>query len=93
MLYLKLLIFYYWLQQLFFVDGLHSQLKIAFMDVKIEESWKTALKSEFTKPYFLQVATHLKTEKISGNTIYPPGQLIFNAFGDFFSRSAISFGR
>ena len=50
------------------------------MDVKIEESWKTALKSEFTKPYFLQVATHLKTEKISGNTIYPPGQLIFNAF-------------
>ena len=50
------------------------------MDVKIEDSWKTVLKSEFTKPYFLQVATYLKTEKLSGNTIYPPGQLIFNAF-------------
>jgi len=50
------------------------------MDVKIEETWKETLKQEFTKPYFLQIATHLKSEKISGNTIYPPGSLIFNAF-------------
>lgn len=50
------------------------------MDVKIEASWKEMLKSEFTKPYFLQVATHLKTEKLTGTTIYPPGQMIFNAF-------------
>ncbi len=50
------------------------------MDVKIENSWKELLKSEFTKPYFLQVATHLKTEKITGTTIYPSGQLIFSAF-------------
>lgn len=50
------------------------------MDVKIEASWKEMLKSEFTKPYFLQVATHLKTEKLTGATIYPPGQMIFNAF-------------
>ncbi|MDP3665760.1 MAG: uracil-DNA glycosylase [Sediminibacterium sp.] len=50
------------------------------MDVKIEPSWKEILKPEFTKPYFLQVAAHLKTEKASGATVYPPGQLIFNAF-------------
>lgn len=50
------------------------------MDVKIEASWKEMLKSEFTKPYFLQVATHLKTEKLTGATIYPSGQMIFNAF-------------
>lgn len=50
------------------------------MDVKIEPSWKAVLKHEFTKPYFLQVATHLKTEKATGTTVYPPGQLIFNAF-------------
>src|SRR5882757_4248483 len=50
------------------------------MDVKIEESWKEVLKQEFTKPYFLQIATHLKSEKLSGKTIYPPGSLIFNAF-------------
>ena len=50
------------------------------MDVKIEESWKGVLKQEFTKPYFLQVTTHLKSEKMAGRTIYPPGGLIFNAF-------------
>lgn len=50
------------------------------MDVQIEKSWKEVLKSEFTKPYFLQVITHLKTERATGKTIYPPGQLIFNAF-------------
>lgn len=50
------------------------------MDVKIEASWKAVLKNEFTKPYFLQVVTHLKTERATGAVIYPPGQLIFNAF-------------
>ncbi len=50
------------------------------MDVKIEPSWKDVLKQEFSKPYFLQIVTHLKTEKATGATVYPPGQLIFNAF-------------
>jgi len=50
------------------------------MDVKIEENWKEVLKQEFKKPYFLQIATFLKTEKLAGKTIYPPGPLIFNAF-------------
>jgi len=50
------------------------------MDVKMEESWKAALKDEFSKPYFLQIVTFLKTEKAAGKTIYPPGPLIFNAF-------------
>ncbi len=50
------------------------------MDVKIESSWKEVLKNEFNKPYFEQIALHLKTEKAQGKTIYPPGSLIFNAF-------------
>ncbi len=50
------------------------------MDVKIHESWKEVLKSEFTKDYFLQIVTFLRTERMAGKTIYPPGQLIFNAF-------------
>jgi uracil-DNA glycosylase len=50
------------------------------MDVKIEDSWKATLKQEFNKPYFLQIATFLKTEKLAGKTIYPPGPLIFNTF-------------
>jgi len=50
------------------------------MDVKMEESWKQALKPEFSKPYFLEIVNHLRTEKMAGKTIYPPGSLIFNAF-------------
>jgi uracil-DNA glycosylase len=50
------------------------------MDVKIEPGWKELLKEEFNKPYFEQIALHLKTEKSQGKTIYPPGSQIFNAF-------------
>ena len=50
------------------------------MDVTIEESWKKILKEEFDKIYFQQIVTFLKTEKSAGRIIYPPGQLIFNAF-------------
>ncbi|MET0637565.1 MAG: uracil-DNA glycosylase [Chitinophagaceae bacterium] len=50
------------------------------MDVKIEESWKAALKEEFSKPYFKNITEHLKTEKAQGKIIYPPGPFIFNAF-------------
>jgi len=50
------------------------------MDVKIDASWKQILRHEFTKPYFLQVVTHLKTEKATGAVVYPSGSLIFNAF-------------
>lgn len=50
------------------------------MKVTIEESWKALLEQEFSKNYFLQLVMHLKTEKAAGATIFPPGNLIFNAF-------------
>ncbi|RFM26252.1 uracil-DNA glycosylase [Deminuibacter soli] len=50
------------------------------MQVKIEESWKEVLHQEFHKPYFEQLTAFLKTEKMQGKVIYPPGNLIFNAF-------------
>ncbi|MEP6584505.1 MAG: uracil-DNA glycosylase [Ginsengibacter sp.] len=50
------------------------------MGVQIEESWKEVLKEEFDKLYFQQIITFLKTEKSAGKIVYPPGQLIFNAF-------------
>lgn len=52
------------------------------MEVKIESSWKHLLKEEFSKPYFEQVVTHLKTEKLTGKEIYPPGPMLFNAFNN-----------
>jgi uracil-DNA glycosylase len=50
------------------------------MDVKIESSWKEALKDEFQKSYFEQIVMFLKHEKALGKTIYPQGNQIFNAF-------------
>jgi len=50
------------------------------MDVKMEASWKEVLKNEFTRAYFLEIVTFLKTERSAGKTIFPPGPLIFNAF-------------
>src|SRR4249920_835351 len=50
------------------------------MEVRIEQAWKDLLQEEFKKEYFKYIVTWLKTEKISGGTIYPPGPLIFNAF-------------
>ena len=46
----------------------------------MEEGWKAILMSEFSKPHFQQAVTFIKTEKAQGKIIYPPGQLIFNAF-------------
>lgn len=50
------------------------------MDVKIEQSWKQALQSEFDKPYFAELVRFLHAEKAAGATIYPPGPNIFKAF-------------
>ncbi|HEY5392489.1 MAG TPA: uracil-DNA glycosylase [Hanamia sp.] len=50
------------------------------MDIQMEESWKHALKNEFEKAYFQHIVTFLKAEKATGEVIFPPGQLIFNAF-------------
>ena len=50
------------------------------MEVKIEEQWKKILKDEFKQPYFKQLTDHIKTEKLQGKVIYPPGKQIFRAF-------------
>jgi uracil-DNA glycosylase len=50
------------------------------MEIKMEESWKNALSDLFHKPYFIQITEHLKAEKALKTTIYPNGNLIFNAF-------------
>lgn len=49
------------------------------MDVKIEASWKSRLKEEFEKDYFLSLSSFVKSE-YQNSVVYPPGGLIFNAF-------------
>ena len=50
------------------------------MDVKIEQSWKEALKDEFEKDYFKNLTDFVRGEYLSGKTIYPAAKNIFNAF-------------
>ena len=50
------------------------------MDVRIEASWKEALKDEFGKSYFISLAQQLHREKAEGSLIFPPGNEIFKAF-------------
>jgi uracil-DNA glycosylase len=49
------------------------------MDVRIEESWKKQLQSEFEKPYFKQLTEFVRLEYLS-QPVFPPAKLIFNAF-------------
>lgn len=49
------------------------------MEVKIENSWKKVLQTEFDKPYFEELVNRVKAE-YKTKTIFPKGSLIFNAF-------------
>lgn len=50
------------------------------VDVQLELGWKTALRDEFAKPYFLNLVQFVKQEVQRGKIIYPPGPMIFKAF-------------
>jgi uracil-DNA glycosylase len=49
------------------------------MNVKIETTWKLLLHNEFEKEYFEKLVDFIR-EEYKTKTIYPPGNLIFNAF-------------
>jgi uracil-DNA glycosylase len=47
--------------------------------IQLHESWKTLLMDEFQQPYMQSLREFLASEKRQGKTVYPPGNLIFNA--------------
>jgi uracil-DNA glycosylase len=49
------------------------------VNAQIEDSWKEVLADEFGSSYFMELKEFLLDEKAK-YTIYPPGNLIFNAF-------------
>lgn len=51
----------------------------AAQEVRLEESWRRRLHSEFAQDYMRQLRAFLLQEKQAGKQIYPPGNLIFNA--------------
>ncbi|HCM30176.1 MAG TPA: uracil-DNA glycosylase [Bacteroidales bacterium] len=49
------------------------------MNPNIESSWLEVLKDEFRQPYFIEIKKFLLEDK-KKYRVFPPGQLIFNAF-------------
>ena len=49
------------------------------MNIRIEESWKQRLASEFEKDYFFRLTEFIRAE-YTRTTVFPPARLIFNAF-------------
>ncbi|MDF3076629.1 MAG: Uracil-DNA glycosylase [Sphingobacteriaceae bacterium] len=50
------------------------------MAVQLEAEWNAVLEGEFHKEYMKSVKAFLKKEKEDGHTVYPPANLVFNAF-------------
>ncbi|MBC7884445.1 MAG: uracil-DNA glycosylase [Saprospiraceae bacterium] len=48
--------------------------------VKIDPDWREALLHEFQAPYFDEISSRIKNRVSEGKTIYPSGNLIFNAY-------------
>ena len=55
-------------------------MAVDITSIQLDYSWKEILKDEFQKPYFSDIKDFLLQEKQSGQTIFPEGQNIFNAF-------------
>lgn len=54
-------------------------MQINLDDVRIENGWKEALRKEFLSEYFAKIKENLLAAK-AREIVYPPGNLIFNAF-------------
>ncbi len=48
-------------------------------EIKLSTSWKNQLLNEFQQPYMQQLKKFLQQQKQQGKTIYPAGDMIFNA--------------
>jgi len=47
---------------------------------EIEPSWLNVLQDELQQPYMTSLAAFIAGERAQGNSIYPPAELVFNAF-------------
>ena len=57
-----------------------GQSSINLRDHLKDEKWKKVLSAEFDKDYFKQLEKQLQQEYSAGKEIFPPKDLIFNAF-------------
>ncbi|XP_019450955.1 PREDICTED: uracil-DNA glycosylase, mitochondrial [Lupinus angustifolius] len=52
---------------------------VTLEELMVEETWLEALNGELEKPYAITLSKFVETEISSGNYVYPPSHLIFNA--------------
>ncbi len=50
------------------------------MSIQFENSWQEILKEELDKKYMINLHSFLQIRRKEGHTIFPPNNLIFNAF-------------
>lgn len=54
-------------------------IKNSMSEIRLEHSWKQALKGEFEKEYFKNLSQFVKDEILAGKTVYPHPKNIFAA--------------
>lgn len=57
-----------------------SKLQFCTTPFLLEPSWQKVLLEELKKPYIAELASFVKNERLQGKQIYPPEELVFNAF-------------
>ena len=57
-----------------------SEEETTYLPFDLEPSWMRKLQNELKKPYLVELAAFVKRERASGKEIYPPENLVFNAF-------------
>lgn len=55
-------------------------MKHPFSSIPLHPSWENALRNEWDKPYFPNLISFIDLQYQSASAIYPPRDLIFNAF-------------
>lgn len=53
---------------------------MTYYPFELEKSWHKALEEELAKPYILKLAAFIEKERKGSLPVYPPQELIFNAF-------------
>ena len=58
----------------------HYMEKKTFIPFELHPSWQEVLKEELLEPYIISLAAFLAKERTGPTPIYPPQELVFNAF-------------
>jgi uracil-DNA glycosylase len=57
-----------------------SMQQEVYSPFQLETSWQKELSDELTKPYIYELSSFVEMERAMGRVVYPPRELVFNAF-------------